>query len=141
MCKLKISSECITDLSDIKMRDRVAGIYIRDLLYTLNEDKSALRKMLRDGEYYLDETTIDFKQLKGPLRTAGVDIRRIKAIDIPSDYNNVRNYRIIYAIDCRNKQEIYRVLGVMERGNNYDFNSDFFQRIFDQYDDIGLWRG
>lgn len=141
MCILKISQQCISDLSDIKMHDNATGLYIRDLLVTLGEDKNQLKKLLREGELYLDETAIDFKQLKEPLRREGVDIRRIKAIDLSYQFNKVSNYRIIYAVDCRNNQEIYRVLGIMHRGNNYEFNSDFFQRIFDQYDDLGLWRG
>lgn len=140
MTKLRIRDGVLEDLAEIKNINREDALFIATLIQSLKEDESLLDKLIRPGDIQVEEDIqINVCHLSEVLRSHGICLSRIKIIDMPRP-RGPKSYRIIFAFDGKAGDDIYYILGVMNRSTNYAINSPIFARIIADYDEIGLAR-
>jgi hypothetical protein len=104
------------------------------LIETINADQRLLNRLTQDHFENYDDPQFNVDTWYEALKIHKISLWRIK----PTTDRMLSNYRIIYAFDGRRGQDIYYVLGFVERSFDYDSGSEIAQRIFSDYESLGL---
>jgi hypothetical protein len=133
MASLILSNGFNADLLEIATRDKPTAVYLAELIREISESERILFDLCKTNGiecYQPSFNTVSW----GTMVKNGFSLWRIK----PTGFTKTRacKYRIIYGYDGRT--DIYYVLGIMERGVDYDISSAFGQRIIDDYRKLEL---
>lgn len=137
---IRIEQGAIDDLGHL-LSDPATADYGALIVATLEEienDVDFMHKMHRHSHRRLGEspTDSDICRLIEQWNRQQRNLLRLKIWNYPDVKDAPIPYRVIYAYDGKN--EIFYILGVIERAVNYDSRHPHMQRILADYDSLGI---
>ena len=132
MYELALHEDAERDLDELWKVNPEAAEDIAVMLDEISNDEECLRAMLihqrQEGRFHFARWLT--------LNDWGRDVRRVKAWSVEFSEKLLIPYRLIYATD--HAKNIHFVLGIMERGQEYERDTAFHERTRAAYDSLGI---
>jgi hypothetical protein len=138
MCEIDLSIGFQADIKSLSKEDKEVAGYILALIEAIGEDERLCDLLTRDKFSHDLDPEYDVDTWGEMMRSHGASLWRLKPKgDIK---RKIKDYRIIYTYDGRGANNIYYILGVMPRRDDYETDTIIAKRIINEYDELGLPR-
>lgn len=138
MCDIDFSAGFQSDIQSLNRSDKEVSASILALIEAISEDERLCDLLTREKFSHDLEPEYDVETWGAMMRDHGVSLWRLK----PKGYikRKLKDYRIIYSYDGRGDNDIYYILAVMPRGEDYATDTELAKRIINEYDEFALPR-